>query len=201
MRNSEFKWQRPKLMGMSDFQEFANEVESRVGVGNVKFLEDINRAINGDSPLFDILNMSEENVDEFVVSSGKDERIVRSYLSFLYEIEYRKKNGPALWERKKSIVPCPDYLPPTGFQVQYRRLSVYNILCKIWNISLIVVAAGVIPFMIVPLSKFISAGFGLQGAANVRFSSFTLMAFIVWCMAAVAFLVAFSAARIIRKAK
>lgn len=191
---------RPKLMGMSDFREFVAEVESRVGVENVKLLEDIDRAMNTDERMPCHLDISREKAKELAASSGVEEKKFFSYLAFLHEIEYRKANGPELWERKRGVVPCPDYLPPTKWQVRQGRLPLFNAVSRIWNISLVVVIAGVIPFMIVPLSKFISAGIELEGAANAKFSLFTLIAFTGWCLSAVVFLIAFSIARIMRKA-
>ena len=197
---SENRWTRPKLMGMSDFREFVAEVESRVGVENVKLLEDINRAMNGDLPLSGILDFSGDKISAIVSSSGVEEKKFRSYLSFLHEIEYRKKNGPALWERRRAVVPCPDCLPPTKWQIRSSRLPLFNVITRIWNISLVVVVAGVIPFMIVPLSKFVSIGFGIEGSANVKLSVFSVAGFIGWSVSAAVFLAAFSIARAIRKA-
>lgn len=197
---SENRLTRPKLMGMSDFREFAAEVESRVGVENVKLLEDIDRAMNTDERIPRHLDVSAEKAKELAESSGVEEKKFLSYLAFLYEIEYRKVNGPKLWERKRGVVPCPDCLPPTRWQIRQRRLPLFNAFSRIWNISLVVAVAGVIPFLIIPLSKFITAGIGIKGSANVGYSHFTLMAFICWCASAFVFLVSFSIARALRRA-
>jgi hypothetical protein len=198
MTEGEFKWQRPKLMGMTDFKEFVSEVESRVGVENTELLKDINIAINTDESYPYYLEMTKEDVDKLLLSSNLPKDKFLSYLSFLYEIEYRKKNGPALWERKNSVIPCPNYLLPTKWQMRSNDISIFNKLNKLWNISLVIVITGAIPFMVVPLSKFIYLGTCEGPLQNTGNSLFSIIVFFIWLSSIVLFSIAFLCSRYLR---
>lgn len=197
----EFKWQRPKLMGMTDFKEFTAEVESLVGIENVSLLNDINLAINGENFRYPILEMSNDDIQELVKTSTVEHDKFLYYLSFLYEIAYRKAKGLPLLERKRQIIPSHECLPLTKYQIAARLLPRYVALTKTWIISLILVVFGAVPFMVVPLSKFISYICGISSASNVENFLSSTIAITVWSFSLLVFSVAFLLTRIMRKQK
>lgn len=189
---------RPKAMGVSDFKELSAEIIERVGVENAELLKDINLAMNTEESMSYYLDIPHEKAKELAASSGVDEKRFFAYLAFLYEIEYRKANGPKMWERKRGVVPCPDYLSPTRWQIRRRHMPFYNIFTKIWNVSLIIVFAGAFPFMLGPLSNFISSKgcIGLDGTTAI--SRYSVIAFSGWVFFLLIFFVSFSISRYIR---
>lgn len=195
---NDFKWNRPRLMGSTDFEEFKTEVEERVGIENTALLRDIDEAINTDDRMPHYLEITEDEARSLAASSGTDEGKFFFYLAVLNEIEYRKANGPAIWERKRAVVPCPDFLPPTKWQIRAGSMGVYNVLGKIWNVSLVVVVAGVIPFMLVPLSNFITLGNGIDMSDGEGLSLFSVVSFFSWIFFALLFTVTFSLSRWLR---
>lgn len=195
---NDFKWHRPRLMGSTDFEEFKTEVEERVGIENTALLKDIDEAINTDERMPRYLEITEDEARSLAASSGTDEEKFFFYLAVLNEIEYRKANGPAIWERKRAVVPCPDFLPPTKWQIRAGSMGVYNVLGKIWNVALVVVIAGVIPFMIVPVSNFVALDNCIDFSDTSGLSGFSIVAFFAWVFFIVVFAVAFSVSRYIR---
>lgn len=182
---------RPKLMGMTDFQEFASEIYERVGLENGELLNDIDLAMNTDERMPYYLDISRDKAMELAKSSGIEERKFLSYLAFLYEIEYRKVKGPKLWERKRSVVPCPDFLPPTRWQIRFKDMTLYKVFTKIWNVSLIVAFAGAFPFMIGPVSNFISSSgwLGVDGLTGMH--AYSVIAISCWFFFVALFFFAF----------
>lgn len=195
---NDFKWHRPRLMGSTDFEEFKTEVEERVGIENTALLRDIDEAINIDERMPRYLEITEDEARSLAASSGTDEEKFFFYLAVLNEIEYRKAKGPAIWERKRAVVPCPDFLPPTKWQIRAGSMGVYNVLGKIWNVSLVVVVAGVIPFMLVPLSNFITLGNGIDMSDGEGLSLFSVVSFVSWIFFAILFAVTFAISRHMR---
>lgn len=196
-----FNWNRPRLMGVTDFNEFTAEVEARVGAENTELLKDIDLAMNTDERMPYYLDISEDKAKTLALSSGIEAEKFFFYLAVMNEIEYRKTNGPALWERKRSVVPCPDYLSPTEWQMRRSAMPVYNVLSKIWNIALVAVVAGVIPFVIVPVSNFIAIDDGIDLSDTSGLSGFSLVAFFGWIAAALLFAVTFFISRRLRKSR
>lgn len=195
---SETKLTRPKAMGMSDFQELAAEITERVGVDNVELLKDIDMAMNTEEPMSYYLDIPYAKAKDLAASSGVDEKRFFAYLAFLYEIEYRKAHGPKMWERKRGVVPCPDYLSPTKWQIRRKHMPFYNICTKIWNVSLIIVFAGAFPFMLGPLSNFITSK-GQYDYNNLTiFNYYSIIAFCGWIFFLFLCLTAFSLSRYFR---
>lgn len=198
MSGNDFKWHRPRLMGTTDFEEFKTEVEERVGVENAALLKDIDKAINTDGRMPRYLEITEDEARSLAASSGTDEKKFFFYLAVLNEIEFRKAKGPAIWERRRAVVPCPDFLPPTKWQIRAGSMGVYNVLGKIWNVSLVVVVAGVIPFMLVPLSNFMTLGNGIDISDPQGLSLFSVVSFFSWIFFVLLFTVTFAISRYMR---
>jgi hypothetical protein len=197
MADGKFKWQRPKFMGMSDFQEFVAEVEERVGFQNVDLLNDINLSMNSEVYMPCYLEVSEEKARELAADSNVGEERFFAYLSFLQEIEYRKMSDVKLCERKRSVVPCSDFLSPTKWQIRRRDFALFNMLAKIWNVSLVVAFAGAIPFMIGPVSNFISSG-GCDFSELGGHSVLSVVSISVWAFFVFLFIITFSIYRCLR---
>lgn len=162
--------QRPQFMAVSFFSDYSQEVVSSVGGENVALLERINLALN--SPKIDeaILEMSEDKARTAAHAEGIAESKYFAFLSFLYEIEFRKSNPAARWGRRPSVVPCPDWMPPNSRQIPARKMPYLRVFSKVFNIAMIVVIFGVFPFFVAPLSHSIVAGSSLSLRAIISIS-------------------------------
>ena len=191
-----FKWRRPDGMATSAFLEFTDEATARIGAGNAELLKDVDLAMNSAAKLPRFMDVPEEKARELAKEAGIAEERYFSYLAFLHEIAYRREFGPALWERRAGVTPCPDYLPPTSGQVREGRLPLFRLVNRLWNWALIFVIGGMFPFVILPLCgmKVFGVGFGGQSAM-----SRTAAAIIgLWLGALAVFAVCFAASRAMR---
>ena len=188
---SGFTWHRPDGVAMSQHLGFIAEATAAVGAGNVALLKDIDYAMNEKGRLPRCLDITEDEARRLAAESGTPERQYLAYLAFLYEIEYRKARGPALWERRSGVVPCPDFMEPTSWQMRMSRMSLYSTLGKVWNWALIAVIGGVFPFVILPVC-------GVTFFGGKRINEVAVCMIGLWCCAILAGLVCFIACRLMR---
>jgi len=188
---SGFSWHRPDGLAMSRYLDFTAEATAAVGAGNIALLKDIDLAMNEKGRLPRCLEITEDEARRLAEESGTPEDRYRAYLAFLYEIEYRKARGPALWERSSGVVPCPDFMVPTEWQVRMSRMALYSALGKVWNWSLIAVVGGMFPFVILPV-----CGVSFLGGRRINEVALCMMG--LWCCAIFAGLVCYVACRLMR---
>lgn len=188
---SGFSWHRPDGVAMSQHLAFTDEATAAVGAGNVALLRDIDLAMNEKGRLPRCLDVTEDEARRLAAQSGTPEDRYRAYLAFLYEIEYRKARGPALWERKAGVVPCPDFLAPTSWQVRKSIMPLYLALCKVWNWSVIAVVGGMFPLVILPV-----CGVSFLGGRRINEVALCMMG--LWCCAIIAGAFCYVACRLMR---
>ncbi len=180
---------------MSVFLAFTGEAEERVGVENANLLADIDAALNSSARHPRFLDVTEPKARELAREAGVDEARYFSYLAFLHELEYRREFGPAMWERKSGVVPCPDWMPPTSGQMRAGRMPFYRLLTRLWNWALIVVAGGVFPLVILPLCGLRSVASGGGGA---RLGAVSVAMMCIWGAALAVFAACYAASRALR---
>jgi len=190
----EFAWHRPDGVAMSQHLDFTAEATAAVGAENVALLRDIDLAMNEKGRLPRCLEMTEDEARRLAAESGVPEDRYFRYLAFLYEIEYRKARGPALWERRSGVVPCPDFLEPTAWQIRMSRMPLYTVLGRVWNWSLIAVVSGMFPFVILPV-----CGVSFLGGKRINEVALCIMG--LWCGAIVSGAVCYISCRLMRSPK
>lgn len=156
-----YKWHRPMDVATSIFSELVNEATAVIGAENTDLLKAVDEALNGGEKMPALLAIDEAKAmaeaeawsAKGAVSEGR--RSVRrlqylNHLAFLYEIAYRREHGPAMFERKAGVTPCPDFLPANSYQVPQSRYTGYLRLNKVWNWAFVLVINGALPLCIMP---------------------------------------------------
>lgn len=189
--SQKFVWHRPADVPTTVFLDFTSEAESRIGPSNGDLLSNVDAALNGAETFDFLLDAAEEDVssraDRWVASragasDAEREALRRQYmyhLAYIHELIWRRRNGPALFERKSGVTPAPDFLPCTAWQVPARRLGAYRTVGRVWNWASVVTITGFLPMIIIPtaVSEF-------TDAAGVKYFAFVG----AWLVAAFLFL-------------
>ncbi len=148
----DFKWRRPKDMPMSLHAEFTREAAFRIGAGRQKLLQAVDDALNSDEVETDILDLDQAKAEEMLDSSGCHSKAgYYAHLAYRYEIAYRRTKGPGLFERHLGVVPCPDFLTCTAWQVPASRMKLYAFLNRLWNWGSVLTLPLLFPLIAVPV--------------------------------------------------
>ncbi len=148
----DFKWRRPKDMPMSLHAEFTREAAFKIGAGRHELLQAVDDALNSGETETDLLDLDKAKADDMFVRSGCRSRSgYFAHLAYRCEIAYRRTKGPGLFERHLGVVPCPDFLPCTAWQVPESRMKLYAFLNRLWNWGSVIALPLLFPLIAVPV--------------------------------------------------
>lgn len=187
---------RPADMAKCDFDRFVCEVEDAIG----KDYPELVAAVAGD------LSMAKPSIDVLALDAAAADSAARDWssrhggasvlpylrhLAYRHELAYRAKYGPAIWERKSDIAPCPDFLPCGPYQVRESRIGWYRLVHRIANIAFITAFVGAFPLMVLPTASRIFSW-------RIMSASWARASIGIWCATAVVAAVGFAVLRQLR---
>lgn len=196
-----YAWHRPMDVATSVFSEFVDEATAVIGAENADLLKTVDEALNSGEEMPDVLALDEaramagaeswgaKTADGEGRAAGRLQYL--GHLAFLHEIAYRRAYGPAMFERKAGVTPCPDFLPANSHQVPASRYARYRRLNKVWNWALVLVVNFAFPLCIMPLFKSLMA----KGSLGMRLYPFILL---LWSLALAVAIGGFLACRSMR---
>ncbi len=203
-----FEWHRPKDVAMSIHLDFVRQATEAIGADNADLLAAVDTAMNSPEPLVSVLSLTETEAssmaDAYAAKGSTDSekktlrRQFLAHLACIHEIATRRTAGPALFERQLGVAKCPDFLPPTPWQVPESRMSLYTLMSRLWNWGTVLTFPLIFPLIILPVFlEFVFTEYKFRVAHAVLLALLHVVA-VLWVAGIVLFALGYFACRSMR---
>lgn len=188
-------WQRPADMAKRDFDRFVGEVEDAVGRDRRDLIAAVAGALSASEADAAVLALdaaaAAAQAREWSARCGGDAAAYLRHLAYRHELAWRARHGPAIWERKVDVVPCPDFLPCGPCQVRQSRIGLYRLAHRLANVAFITAFVGAFPLLVLPSAARLFSW-------RIISASWTRTSIAIWCAAAAVAAVGFGVLRLLR---